>query len=118
MGIYIFFISLRELLNVLNITRNGVRVKGRIIGLIKDDQSEYKQFYPVIEYTLPAGQVVQGKSSHSWIEPKINQELEILYHRDKPEKIIVDKFFFKYFGSITGIIISVVSIVMGIVNLL
>lgn len=107
------------LISEISIRINGMRTKATVVNIIRehnhnnDDRMSPWVYYPVFEYRVN-GQIYTvrfkygSSSEYSYV---IGQNVEIIYHRKRPEKITCKK---NYMILIAGIIF----IFMGIVVLL
>ena len=114
-GMVGLYSGIKELLWVLNISRNGVKTKGQIVDLIENTTADTAQYHLIIGYSIQTGQVLKIKTRHSYINRSKNQKVEILYHKDSPEKMIVNKD--KYFHSILVLTVSGIAVIVGLWDL-
>ena len=102
LGIFLLLIGVQKFKRGKAIQKNGAKTIGKIIDLIEDYTSEGKQFFPVIEYNTLSGTITK-KSKVSRVNPKVNQEIEIIYLIDKPEEFIENDFYSETNIGIIGI---------------
>ncbi len=92
-GIVILILGLIKLNRYRQIQKLGIRAKGVIAEVIKDNSGESITYWPVVTYTTFSGETLTGKTDIAigyYKKYKPGDSIQVLYTDRHPEKFIIN----------------------------